>query len=102
MLELGDATDEGHHEVGEAAGRTLDWLMVVGAGAGATGIADGAEAAGLDRSVIHRVRDADAALAALPPRLRDGDVVLVKASRGIGLDAVVDGLRRELGAGRSR
>jgi UDP-N-acetylmuramoyl-tripeptide--D-alanyl-D-alanine ligase len=100
MLELGDASDEGHHEVGDVAGRTLDWLMVVGPGA--AGIAEAAEAAGLDGSAIHRVRDADAALAALPPRLRDGDVVLVKASRGIGLDAVVDGLRRELGDGRSR
>ncbi|MFL5718357.1 MAG: UDP-N-acetylmuramoyl-tripeptide--D-alanyl-D-alanine ligase [Chloroflexota bacterium] len=100
MLELGEATDEGHREVGEAAGRTLDWLMVVGSGA--AGIAEGAEAAGLDASAILRVRDADAALGALPPRLRHGDVVLVKASRGVGLDAVVDGLRRELGDGRSR
>ena len=65
------------------------------------GIAEGAEAAGLGR-VRHPSgsRDADAALAALPPRLRDGDVVLVKASRGIALDTVVDGLRRELGGGR--
>lgn len=100
MLELGEATDEGHREVGETAGRTLDWLMVVGSGA--AGIAEGAAAAGLDPSAILRVRDADAALAALPPRLRDGDVVLVKASRGVGLDAVVDGLTRELGHGRPR
>src|SRR4029077_16402554 len=63
MLELGDASDEGHREVGEAAGRTLDWLMVVGGGA--AGIAEGAEAAGLARAAIIRVRDADAALAAL-------------------------------------
>ena len=84
MLELGDASDDGHREVGEAAARTVDWLMVVGAGA--AGIAEGAEAAGLPASAIHRVRDADAALAALPPRLRDGDVVLVKASRGVGLE----------------
>jgi UDP-N-acetylmuramoyl-tripeptide--D-alanyl-D-alanine ligase len=100
MLELGEGSDEGHREVGEAAGRTLDWLVVVGAGA--AGIAEGAAAAGLDRQVIHRVPDADAALAAVRPRLRDGDVVLVKASRGIGLDAVVDGLRREHDAGRPR
>ena len=33
----------------------------------------------------------------LRPRLRDGDAVLVKASRGIGLDRLVDGLRLELG-----
>jgi hypothetical protein len=38
-------------------------------------------------------------LATLPPRLRAGDVVLIKASRGIGLDRLVDGLREELGKG---
>lgn len=100
MLELGEASEEGHHEVGEAAARTMDWLMVVGAGAAA--IAEGAEAAGMPASAIHRVPDADAALAALPPRLRDGDVVLVKASRGVALDVVVEGLRRELGDGSTR
>jgi len=35
----------------------------------------------------------ESALEAIPPRLRDGDVVLVKASRGIGLDRLVDGLQ---------
>lgn len=97
MLELGEATDEGHRVVGEAAARTVDWLIVVGDGA--AGIAEGAIAAGMDPARIARVHDAEAALDAVPPRLRDGDVVLVKASRGIGLDRVVDGLRRELGQG---
>jgi len=70
-------------------------LIVVGAEA--VGIADGAAEAGLDRSRIHLVPDAEAALDTLEPRLRDGDVVLVKASRGIGLDRVVDGLRLSQG-----
>jgi UDP-N-acetylmuramyl pentapeptide synthase len=48
------------------------------------------------------VRDRDAALDALRPRLRDGDVVLVKASRGIALDELVDALRAELGGARTR
>ena len=56
----------------------------------------------MDPDRIVRVRDAEAALDVLPNRLRDGDVVLVKASRGIGLDRVVDGLRRELGRGAAR
>ncbi len=95
MLELGSASDEGHRVVGEAAARTVDWLVVVGAGA--AGIAEGALAAGMEPARVARVRDAEGALDAVPPRLRDGDVVLIKASRGIGLDRVVDGLRRELG-----
>ena len=41
--------------------------------------------AGLEPAEIHRrARIADDALEALRPRMRDGDVVLVKASRGIG------------------
>ncbi len=91
MLELGEAADEGHRAVGEAAARTVDWLVVVGDGA--AGIAEGAQAAGLAPARIVRVRDAESALEAIPPRLRDGDVVLVKASRGIGLDRLVDGLQ---------
>ena len=94
MLELGEAHESGHLAVGEAAA-IVELLIVVGADA--TGIAEGAVAAGLDRSRIHVVPDADAALDALVPRLRDADVVLVKASRGIGLDRVVDGLRLSLG-----
>jgi UDP-N-acetylmuramoyl-tripeptide--D-alanyl-D-alanine ligase len=100
MLELGSASEEGHRVVGEAAARTVDWLVVVGDGA--AGIGEGAVAAGMDAARVVRVRDAEAAVVALPPRLRDGDVVLVKASRGIGLERVVDGLRRDLDRGATR
>jgi UDP-N-acetylmuramoyl-tripeptide--D-alanyl-D-alanine ligase len=100
MLELGEASDEGHHVVGEAAARTVDTLVVVGSGA--LGIADGALEAGMDGARVLRVQDVDGARDALVPRLRDGDVVLVKASRGIGLDRLVDDLRRELGRGVPR
>ena len=57
MLELGEAADEGHRAVGEAAARTVDWLVVVGDGA--AGIAEGAQAAGLAPARIVRVRDAE-------------------------------------------
>lgn len=95
MLELGDASEEGHRAVGEAAARTVDWLVVVGRAAAP--IAEGAVDAGMDPARVSVVPDQDAVVATLPPRLRAGDVVLVKASRGIGLDRLVDGLRDELG-----
>ena len=95
MLELGAASEDGHRAVGEAAARTVDWLVVVGRDAAP--IAEGAVDGGLDPERISTARDADAVLATLPPRLRPGDVVLVKASRGIGLDRLVEGLRDELG-----
>jgi UDP-N-acetylmuramoyl-tripeptide--D-alanyl-D-alanine ligase len=95
MLELGDAHEAGHYAVGEAAGHIADVLVVVGRDAG--GIVAGALDAGIDPTKVHVTADADAALDALRPRLRDGDVVLVKASRGIGLDRLVDTLRLEIG-----
>jgi UDP-N-acetylmuramoyl-tripeptide--D-alanyl-D-alanine ligase len=94
MYELGKGAVSGHREVGTAAAATVDLLVVVGAGA--AGIAAGARAAGLDASRILEARDRDAALDLLRSRLRDGDVVLIKASRGVELDALVDGLRAEL------
>ena len=95
MLELGDAHEAGHRTVGEQAGHVADLLIVVGEDAG--GIVAGALDGGLDQGRVLPVRDADAALDVLRPRLRDGDVILVKASRGIGLDRLVDVLRLEIG-----
>lgn len=97
MLELGAAHDEGHRSVGEAAAATADLLVAVGHDA--RGILAGAGTAGMDPSRMHHVVDAEEALDLLRPRLRDGDVVLVKASRGIALDRLVESLRTELGEG---
>ncbi|MEO5704206.1 MAG: UDP-N-acetylmuramoyl-tripeptide--D-alanyl-D-alanine ligase [Candidatus Limnocylindrales bacterium] len=93
MLELGKGAATGHREVGTAAAATSDLLVVVGPGA--SGIAAGAKAAGLDPSRILEARDREAALDLLRSRLRDGDVVLVKASRGVELDLLVDALRTD-------
>ncbi len=95
MLELGEGHEAGHVAVGEAAGRTAELLVVVGPEA--DGIVEGARTAGLDPARIHHVADVEDAVDVLRPRLRDGDAVLVKASRGIGLDRLVDAMRLELG-----
>ena len=98
MLELGSAHDDGHRSVGAAAAAAADVLVAVGHDA--RGILVGAEAAGMDPVRMHHVADHEAALDLLRPRLRDGDVVLVKASRGIGLDRLVDALRADAGEAR--
>jgi UDP-N-acetylmuramoyl-tripeptide--D-alanyl-D-alanine ligase len=97
MLELGEGHESGHRAVGEAAAAVADLLVVVGEGA--TGIADGAVAAGLAPGKIVRAATREVAFDVVRPRLRDGDVVLVKASRGVELDVLVDQLRAELVAG---
>ncbi|HEY7736024.1 MAG TPA: UDP-N-acetylmuramoyl-tripeptide--D-alanyl-D-alanine ligase [Candidatus Limnocylindrales bacterium] len=91
MLELGDGSEAGHVAVGRAAAGVASLLVVVGPGA--AGIAEGAEDAGLRADATVHVPDVEAAIAELDGRLRDGDVVLVKASRGAALERVVDALR---------
>ncbi len=98
MRELGDTHAVGHIEVGEAAA-DLDLLVVLDGGPGgeAAGIADGARAAGMAPGNV-LVADGPAEAVEL---LRDlsvpGDVILVKASRGVELERVVDGLVAALG-----
>jgi len=92
MRELGEAHERAHREVGLAAARLVDELVVVGAEAG--GIAAGAAALG-DKVVL--VPDRVAAMSALRERLRWGDAVLVKASRGAALESIVEALQASFG-----
>jgi len=92
MLELGAASHAEHVDVGRLARRLrVDRLVVVGEGARA--VHDGALAEGAvdgEESVV--VADVPGALAHLGRALRPGDVVLVKASRGVALERVAAGL----------
>jgi UDP-N-acetylmuramoyl-tripeptide--D-alanyl-D-alanine ligase len=95
MLELGTHADRLHRECGRAAySADLDLLVAVG-GAAAQALADEAKAAGLPSSQVVVVADKNAAMEEVLRRVRPGDLVLVKGSRGIGLDLVVDRLKAE-------
>lgn len=100
MLELGEAHDDGHHEIGAIAGSVADVLIVVGLGASAMG--EGARETAPGGTRILEAPDGPAALEVLRPRLRDGDVVLVKASRALELDRLVDALSAERHVERPR
>ena len=94
MLELGDCSAEEHRRVGElAAASGLDLLL--GVGPEMRLAVDEARARGLE---AEHVQDAETAAGWLAPRLRDGDVVLLKGSRGLALDLAVD---RLVGNGRA-
>jgi UDP-N-acetylmuramoyl-tripeptide--D-alanyl-D-alanine ligase len=91
MLELGDAAAAFHRRAGETVART-GWDVLVAVGPLAAHIADGAAAAGMSATAIHRFADAGAAAAAVVSLVREGDLVLVKGSRGMRTEAIVDAL----------
>jgi UDP-N-acetylmuramoyl-tripeptide--D-alanyl-D-alanine ligase len=89
MLELGPDAPRLHEEVGRAVPRTA-WLYA--AGAHAADLERGALAAGVDPSRIRRFEDVPAMAEAVVKDARPGDLVLVKASRGMRLERVVEAL----------
>ncbi|HEX7195662.1 MAG TPA: UDP-N-acetylmuramoyl-tripeptide--D-alanyl-D-alanine ligase [Candidatus Limnocylindria bacterium] len=91
MLELGPDEERLHREVGTRAAAAADGLVAVGERG--RWIAEGARAAGAMR--IATASDADEAAAVLEREMAPGvgDLVLLKASRGIGLDRTVELLR---------
>jgi UDP-N-acetylmuramoyl-tripeptide--D-alanyl-D-alanine ligase len=85
MLELGPDEVRFHEEIGaHARAAGVDLLVTVGPLAAAMGPAFGGETVATP--------DAAAALKALRGLLQPGDTVLVKASRGVGLEVVAQGL----------
>lgn len=101
MLELGPASGEAHREAGRyAAAQELDYLALTGDFAGET--AAGARQAGMEsqrvrifaekKEIAHWIEELLAA-----GRLQAGDWVLVKGSRGMRLEAVVEQLTGETG-----
>ncbi|MDF2805228.1 MAG: UDP-N-acetylmuramoyl-tripeptide--D-alanyl-D-alanine ligase [Cellulosimicrobium sp.] len=84
MLELGEDSRVAHDDIGRLVVRlNVKLLVVVGEGAG--GIHDGATQEGSWGDETRFVPDVEAASALLRDELREGDVVLVKASNGSGL-----------------
>ena len=97
MLELGDQSEAMHRQLGDEVARfSVDLLVTVGEGA--LPLAQAALSAGMKSSSVHAVADPQAALEMLEPELRSGDWLLCKASRGVGLDRLVDGLEERLSA----
>jgi UDP-N-acetylmuramoyl-tripeptide--D-alanyl-D-alanine ligase len=91
MRELGKASERYHREIGEfAAACGLDVLACVGSQAAL--IADAAEQAGMPTGAICRFPDAASATRQVPRWLRDGDLVLLKASRAIHLELVAQAI----------
>jgi UDP-N-acetylmuramoyl-tripeptide--D-alanyl-D-alanine ligase len=92
MLELGDWSRPAHLELGAlAADSELDLLLTVGEHA--RGIAEGAVAAGMEPHRVLSVADAAAASETLRALAREGDFILLKGSRKLALETLIEDFR---------
>ena len=95
MLELGSSSPEWHRLVGRLCAQFgADWLLAVQGDA--KYLLEGAVGAGLPRERAMFFSDATEAGRFCQTVVRSGDVILVKGSRGVGLEKAIDVLRREL------
>ena len=92
MLELGELGPAEHVALGEfVSGR--EWEGLIALGALAAEIAAGARRAGMRKERVFCCDDTVAAAQIVSDRLEAGDAALLKASRGAGLERVLEQLR---------
>jgi len=95
MLELGDHATALHEDVGRAAfAAGVDVLVSVGGGLAAA-LAASAVTAGMPASAVRHCQTSEDAAEAVVKLVRPGDLVLVKGSRSVRTDRVVDRLKAE-------
>ena len=102
MLELGEKSVELHRDTGRAIAASGVNLLV-GVGKLGRHIAAGAAEAGL--GAVEEIESVEAAERRLPKLLKNGDVVLLKGSRGMAMERLVEPIRRRFAkkpAGTSR
>ncbi|MGI5861189.1 MAG: UDP-N-acetylmuramoyl-tripeptide--D-alanyl-D-alanine ligase [Myxococcales bacterium] len=99
MLELGEAEAASHEQVGRLA-QEAGVSVLVAFGPRSKGIYQAFRQSGVASLHEPDVASVDGALEFLRSRLGPGDVVLVKGSRGMRLERVVEGLTGVAGGGR--
>jgi UDP-N-acetylmuramoyl-tripeptide--D-alanyl-D-alanine ligase len=88
MLELGNYSEEGHRQVGKATAKSgVDFLIAVGERA--RDIARGAAGAGMKSEFIFEFGDKESAGKFLEQKIKQGDIILVKASQGARMEKIV-------------
>jgi UDP-N-acetylmuramoyl-tripeptide--D-alanyl-D-alanine ligase len=94
MLELGEASGASHFRIGHLlAGMRPDLLFTHGNEAAS--IASGAREGGMDPGRIQHAEDRSALRGAVAGALREGDIILVKGSRGMRLEEIAEAVEKE-------
>lgn len=98
MLELGLQSAALHREVGRTAAESgIDKIFIFGNFA--SEMAEGAREGGIDSSKVEEFDDIDALKRSVENEIRAGDVLLVKGSRGMRMERIVEHLKHNIGCG---
>jgi UDP-N-acetylmuramoyl-tripeptide--D-alanyl-D-alanine ligase len=98
MLELGEQSGALHREVGKAAAEAgIEHLYLFGDFT--HDVVKGVNGTGFNPSHIHEYRDIEALQKEIEKDIRAGDVVLVKGSRGMRMERIVEYLKHNIGCG---
>lgn len=92
MLELGDYEEEGHRKVGVRAADVADILVTVGVRGRI--IAGEAIAVGMPADRVYMLENNEEAVRLLEDLVREGDVILIKGSRALRMEEIVNALGR--------
>ncbi|MCX6031639.1 MAG: UDP-N-acetylmuramoyl-tripeptide--D-alanyl-D-alanine ligase [Chloroflexi bacterium] len=92
MFELGSYEEEGHRVVGGRAAQVVDKLVTVGPRA--RWIAEEALADGMASADVYPAESNTDAIGVLQGLIRPGDIILIKGSRGMAMETIVDVLSR--------
>ncbi len=93
MLELGEFEQAGHRMVGARAAEIVDRLVTVGERA--RWIGEEAVRAGLPEASLTTLESSEQAIDHLNGQIGGGDVVLIKGSRGVHMDVIVNALEED-------
>jgi len=96
MLELGEGSSSYHEDAGRQLVLT-GWDLLVTVGPLSLHIADGAKTSGMQPERIISFPDSAEAAEQITDLLRDGDLVLVKGSRGIRTEKIVEKIKNAFG-----
>ena len=91
MLELASYAEKAHNEIGELAGKVCDLVIFVGEN---SKYFEKGALKNLDPKNIKKVKSADEAIKVVKEIIQPGDLILVKGSRKIGLEKVVEELKK--------
>ncbi|MCC0731498.1 UDP-N-acetylmuramoyl-tripeptide--D-alanyl-D-alanine ligase [Clostridioides sp. ZZV14-6048] len=92
MLEMGEISEYGHRLVGKSSMNNTDIIITIGENS--VFIGDEAKRLGFDSSNIYHFKNRDDVFNQLDELIKTGDTILVKGSRGMKLEKIVEYLNK--------